>query len=47
MEVQITVDDPKSYSKPFTMKINQLLMPDTDLIESVCLENETDVKHLR
>jgi hypothetical protein len=29
------------------MKINQLLMPDTDLIESVCLENETDVKHLR
>jgi hypothetical protein len=47
MEVQITVDDPKSYSKPFTTKINQLLMPDTDLIESVCLENETDVKHLR
>jgi hypothetical protein len=47
MEVQITIDDPKSYSKPFTMKINQLLMPDTDLIETVCLENEKDVKHLQ
>jgi hypothetical protein len=29
------------------MKINQLLMPDTDLIETVCLENEKDVKHLQ
>jgi hypothetical protein len=47
MEVQITIDDPQSYSKPFTMKINQLLMPDTDLIENVCLENEKDVKHLQ
>jgi hypothetical protein len=47
MEVQITVDDPQSYTKPFTVKITELLMPDTDLIESVCLENETDVKHLR
>jgi hypothetical protein len=47
MEVQITVDDPQSYSKPFSIKVTELLMPDTDLIESVCLENETDVKHLR
>ncbi len=47
MDVQITIDDPQSYSKPFTIKINQLLMPDTDLIETVCLENETDAKHLR
>jgi hypothetical protein len=47
MEVQITVDDPQSYTQPFTVKITELLMPDTDLIESVCLENETDVKHLR
>jgi hypothetical protein len=46
MEVQITIDDPASYTKPFTMKINELLMPDTDLIETVCLENEKDAKHL-
>jgi hypothetical protein len=47
MEVQITIDDPKSYTKPFTMKINQLLLPDTELIETVCLESEKDVKHLQ
>lgn len=46
MELQITIDDPKSYTKPFTVKINELLQPDTDLIESVCLENEKDAKHL-
>jgi hypothetical protein len=47
MDVQITIDDPKSYSKPFTTKITELLVPDTDLIEMVCLENEKDAKHLR
>jgi hypothetical protein len=47
LEVQITIDDPKSYDKPFTIKFNELLVPDTDLIENVCLENEKDVKHLQ
>ena len=45
-EVEITVDDPKTYTKPFTVKLNQRLLPDTDLIESVCLENERDRTHL-
>jgi hypothetical protein len=45
-EVQITVDDSKMYTKPFTIKINQRLLPDTDLIESVCLENEKDRAHI-
>ena len=46
MELQITVDDPKTYTRPFTIKLNLLLLPDTDLIESFCPENEKDVKHL-
>jgi hypothetical protein len=46
MEVQVTVDDPKSYNRPFTFKFNQRLLPDTDLIESFC-ENEKDRQHLR
>jgi hypothetical protein len=46
MEVQITVDDPTMYTKPFTIKINQRLLPDTDLIESFCLENEKDRAHI-
>jgi hypothetical protein len=39
-ELQLTVDDPKTYTKPFTIKFNLRLLPDTDLIESFCSENE-------
>jgi hypothetical protein len=46
MDVQITVDDPTMYTQPFTLKIGQRLLPDTDLIESFCLENEKDRAHI-
>ena len=46
MDVQITIDDPKSYSKPFTIKYNDHLLPDTDVLEYFCAENEKDVKHI-
>ncbi len=47
MEVQITVDDPKTYTKPFTITPNLRLLPDTDLIEHFCAENEQDLKHMK
>jgi len=47
MDLEITIDDPNSYTKPFTTKVTELLMPDTELIENICLENEKDVKHLQ
>jgi hypothetical protein len=46
LEIEITVDDPKVYTKPWTVTVNQRLMPDTDLIEFICGENERDVPHL-
>jgi hypothetical protein len=46
LEIEITVDDPKTFTKPWTYKLNQRLMPDTELIEFVCLENNTSVSHL-
>jgi hypothetical protein len=46
MEIEITVDDPKAYTKPWTVKVNQRIMLDTDLIEFVCQENEKDAVHL-
>jgi len=46
MEVQVTIDDPKSYVRPFTIKFNADLYPDTDLLESFC-ENEKDRAHLK
>jgi hypothetical protein len=46
MEVEITVDDPKAYTKPWTIKLTQPLVPDTELLDYVCVENEKDVAHL-
>jgi hypothetical protein len=34
------------YTKPFTVKITHKLLPDTDLIESFCAENEKDLRHM-
>ena len=46
LEIEITVNDPKAYSAPWTVTLNQLIVVDTDLLDYVCLENEKDVKHL-
>ena len=46
MEIEITVDDPKAYTKPWTVKVNHRIMLNTELIEFVCQENEKDVPHL-
>jgi hypothetical protein len=40
MEIDITVDDPKAYTRPWTVRVNQRLLPDEELIEFVCLENQ-------
>ena len=45
MELQITVDDPKTYTRPFTIRLNQELLPGSDLIEYFCSENERDLRH--
>ena len=42
MDVQVTIDDPKTYTKPFTYKIGMYLLPDTDLLENFCDEDEKD-----
>jgi len=44
MDLQITIDDRKMYAKPWSFTFNMALMPDTDLIESIC-DNEKDVQH--
>ena len=46
LEIQVTIDDPKAYTKPWTVTVNQRLMADTELIEFVCQENEKDAPHL-
>jgi hypothetical protein len=46
MELQLTIDDPKTYARPFTIHLKQRLLPDTDLLESFCAENEKDATHI-
>jgi hypothetical protein len=46
MEVQLTIDDPKTFTRPFTIKLKQHLVPDSDLLESFCAENEKDSTHV-
>jgi len=45
LEVEVTVDDPKAYSRPWTIQLNQHVALDSDLLEYACLENEKDVAH--
>jgi hypothetical protein len=45
LEIQTTIDDPKAFTKPWTVTEAAELLTNTELIESVC-ENEQDVKHM-
>jgi hypothetical protein len=46
LEIDLTVDDSKAYSAPWTVRLNQFIAPDTDLLDYICNENEKDVPHL-
>ena len=45
LEIQVTIDDPKVYTKPWTINESLNLLPDTELLENIC-ENERDSGHL-
>jgi hypothetical protein len=46
LEVEITVDDPKAYTAPWTVKLKQPLVLDSELLDYYCLENEKDFVHM-
>ena len=45
LEIDFTFDDPVAYTKPWTVTVPFVLLPDTDIIENIC-ENEKDVVHI-
>jgi hypothetical protein len=45
MDLSVTVDDPKMYAKRFTVNVTEVLVPDSDILETVCNENEKDQAH--
>ena len=45
LEIDFTFDDPMAYTKPWTVTVPFILLPDTDIIENIC-ENEKDLEHI-
>jgi hypothetical protein len=45
--IQVTVDDPKAYTKPWTVLIKQRIVVDAELIDEICLENEQSLRHMK
>jgi len=46
LQTDVTIEDPKAYTKPFTVRVTHRLLPDTDLIEFICTENDRSGPHL-
>jgi hypothetical protein len=46
LEIEITVNDPKAYTKPWTTKLTQVIVLDQELVDYICLENEKDAPNL-
>jgi len=46
LKIEVTIDDPKAYTKPWTVTEGMQLLGDTDLLEFVCNENNRDLPHL-
>lgn len=46
LEMAITIDDPKTFQRPFTIKVPHYLQPDADVFENFC-ENEKDAVHMK
>jgi len=42
MNVEFTIDDPKACTRPWNAAVDVALVPDTQLMEFICLENERD-----
>jgi hypothetical protein len=47
LEIDITIDDEKAYTKPFTVRVNQEIMVDTEMIEFICHENQQFLKRVQ
>jgi len=46
IEIKATVDDPKGYTKPWSITMRQRVVVDAELIDEICLENEQFVKRM-
>lgn len=47
LEIKVTVDDPKAYTKPWTVTLKQRIVVGAELIDEICLENEQFVQRMK
>ena len=47
LEIEVAVDDPKAYTKPWTVTLKQQIAVDTELVDEICLENEKSYQHMK
>ena len=45
LQIDVTIEDPSAYARPFTVRVNQRILLDEELIEFICNENEKSVQH--
>lgn len=45
LEIEVTVDDPGAYTRPFRYTLKHTLQPDEELLEYFCSDNEKDAQH--
>lgn len=46
LEVDLTINDPKAYAKPWTVKLRQRIVLDTEMMDEICAEGEQSVQHM-
>ncbi|PYQ82712.1 MAG: hypothetical protein DMG01_00350 [Acidobacteria bacterium] len=47
LEIEVTVDDSKAYTKPWTVTLKQQIAVDTELVDEICLENEQSYQRMK
>jgi hypothetical protein len=47
LEIVVTVDDPKAYTKPWSATLRQRIALNTELVDEICLENEKSMKRMK
>ena len=47
LEIEVTVDDPKAYTKPWSVTLRQQFAADTELIDEICAEGEKFSKQVQ
>ena len=47
LNIELTIEDPKNYTKPFTVNLSQHIELDTELVDEFCLENEKSYERMQ